>query len=318
MKRWKKFTMASIRNTVIQSSIWKNKKIRTTLIALVLLGPALIISLVFTYYPALYVIRLSFLDWDLISPDQVYVGLDNFQRLFTSSSEFWTSLYRTLEYGLIYISLSMCLGLCFALALNRIKFLQGFFQSLYFIPSVTSIAVVSIVWSLIYNPQIGPLNRILLHMGLERGSLPQWLNDPDLAIPCLAIMGVWQSMGFIILLFIAGLKNIPSIYYDAAKVDGAKNWQQFRHITMPLLSPVLFFVAFMQLINSFRVFGAVAIMTKGRPLGTTNVLLYFIYENAFKFFDAGLASAASLIVFVIILGFVLLQNKLGERSVFYQ
>jgi ABC-type sugar transport system permease subunit len=308
--------MASLRDT-IQSLVWKDKKLKTTLIALVLLGPALLISLVFTYYPTLYVIRLSFFDWDLISPNQVYVGLENFQRLFSSNSEFWTSLYRTVEYGLIYISLSMSLGLCFALALNRIKFLQGFFQSLYFVPSVTSIAVVSIVWSLIYNPQ-GPLNRILLQLGIEQSRLPQWLNDPDLAIPALAVMGVWQSMGFITLLFIAGLKNIPDIYYDAAKVDGAKNWHQFRHITMPLLSPVLFFVAFMQLINSFRVFGAVAIMTKGRPLGSTNVLLYFIYENAFKFFDAGLASAASLVVFAIILAFVLLQNKLGERSVFYQ
>jgi len=310
--------METYKTAEILTSIRKNKKLKTTLIAFVLLGPALIISLVFTYYPALYVIRLSFMDWNLINPDQVYVGLDNFQRLFAAGSEFWPSLYHTLEYGAIYICLSIFLGLCFSLALNKIRFFQGFFQSLYFIPSVTSIAVVSIVWSLIYNPQVGLLNQTLTLLGVERGSLPQWLNDPDLAIPALAVMGVWQSMGFITLLFIAGLKNIPGIYYDAAKVDGEKNWQQFRYITLPLLSPVLFFVAFMQLINSFRVFGAVAIMTKGRPLGTTNVLLYYIYKNAFKFFDAGLASAASLVVFVIILGFVLLQNRLGERSVFYQ
>lgn len=310
--------MESTKIAEILTSIRKDKKLKTTLIAFVLLGPALVISLVFTYYPTLYVIRLSFMDWNLINPDQVFVGLDNFQRLFASNSEFWPSLYRTLEYGVIYILLSTFLGLCFSLALNKIRFFQGFFQSLYFIPSVTSIAVVSIVWSLIYNPQVGLLNQILTQLGVERGSLPQWLNDPGLAIPALAVMGVWQSMGFITLLFIAGLKNIPGVYYDAAKVDGANNWHQFRYITLPLLSPVLFFVAFMQLINSFRVFGAVAIMTKGRPLGTTNVLLYYIYENAFKFFDAGLASAASLVVFVIILGFVLLQNRLGERSVFYQ
>lgn len=306
-------------NTKIRgSSFERAKKIRNTTIAYLLLGPALIISLVFTYYPALYVIRLSFLDWDLISPDQVFVGLDNFQRLFAADSEFWISLLRTLEYGAIYIALSVILGLCFSLALNRIKYFQGFFQSLFFIPSVTSIAVVSIVWSLIYNPQVGPITHFLLKLGLERGSLPQWLNDPDLAIPSLAIMGVWQSIGFVTLLLIAGLKNIPQIYYDAAKVDGASNRHQFWHITLPLLSPILFFVTFMQLINSFRVFGAVAIMTKGRPLGSTNVLLFYIYENAFKFFDAGLASAASLVVFAIILCFALLQNRLGERSVFYQ
>lgn len=300
------------------SPVQQRKKAKNTAVAYLLLGPALIISIVFTYYPALYIVRLSFFDWDLISPDQIFVGLENFQRLFSAQSEFWGSLLRTLEYGAIYISLSIFLGLCFSLALNRIRFLQGFFQSLYFIPSVTSIAVVSIVWSLIYNPQVGPLSFALMKLGVARANLPQWLNDPKLAIPSLAVMGVWQSMGFVTLLLIAGLKNIPQIYYDAAKVDGAKSWHMFRHITLPLLSPVLFFVAFMQLINSFRVFGAVAIMTKGRPLGSTNVLLYYIYENAFKFFDAGLASAASLVVFAIILAFALLQNKLGERSVFYQ
>ena len=204
------------------------------------------------------------------------------------------------------------------MALVRIKFLQGFFQSLFFIPSVTSIAVVSIVWSLIYNPQIGPLNKFLLMLGVPVTELPQWLNDPDIAIIALAVMGAWQSMGFITLLFIAGLRNIPKIYYDAAEVDGASSRYVFWRITLPLLSPVFLFVIFMLIINSFRVFGAVAIMTKGRPLDSTNVLLYFIYENAFKFFDAGLASAASLVVFVIIILFTYLQTKLGERSVFYQ
>jgi len=296
----------------------RRRKLRTTFIAYALLAPALIIALVFTYYPALYVIRLGFFKWDLISPTQEFVGLANFQRLFALDSEFWSSLLRTLEYGAIYIPLSIVVGLGLAVALTRVKFLRGFFQSLYFVPSVTSIAVVSIVWSLIYNPQIGPLNRALTLLGVPAASLPQWLNDPDLAIPALAVMGVWQSMGFVTLLFIAGLRNIPTIYYDAAAVDGAKGWDVFWRITFPLLSPVFFFVIFMLLINSFRVFGAVAIMTRGRPLGSTNVLLYMIYENAFRFFDAGLASAASLVVFVIILIFVILQTKLGERSVFYQ
>jgi len=214
--------------------------------------------------------------------------------------------------------MSIVLGLVLALALTRVRFLRGFFQSLYFLPSVTSIAVLSVVWSLIYNPQIGPLNKVLLAVGVPAANLPTWLNDPALAIPALAMMGVWQSMGFVTLLFIAGLKNIPGMYYDAASVDGAGRWDTFWQITFPLLSPVMFFVIFMLLINSFRVFGAVAIMTRGRPLGSTNVLLYFIYQQAFRFFDAGFASAASWVVFMIILGIVMLQTKFGERSVFYQ
>jgi multiple sugar transport system permease protein len=296
----------------------RRRKWRNTFTAYIFLAPALVIMLLFTYYPAMYVLRLSFYDWDLISPTQIPVGLSNFERLFSAGSEFWSSLLRTLEYGTIYIPVSIVLGLVLALALTRVRFLRGFFQSLYFLPSVTSIAVLSVVWSLIYNPQIGPLNKMLLALGVPSTNLPTWLNDPDLAIPALAMMGVWQSLGFVTLLFIAGLKNIPGMYYDAASVDGAGRWNTFWRITFPLLSPVMFFVVFMLLINSFRVFGAVAIMTRGRPLGSTNVLLYFIYQQAFRFFDAGFASAASWVVFMIILGVVMLQTKFGERSVFYQ
>lgn len=294
------------------------RKLQKTLTAYVLLAPALVIMLIFIYYPSLYVFKLSFYKWNLIDPTQEFVALENFQRLFASGSEFWPSLLRTLEYGAIYLPLSVVLGLFLALSLTRVRFLQGFFQSLYFLPSVTSIAVLSVVWSLIYNPQIGPLNKALSMIGVPAASLPKWLNDPDLAIPALAIMGVWQTLGFVTLLFIAGLTNIPTVYYDAAYVDGAGRWSAFWRITLPLLSPVLYFIIFMLLINSFRVFGAVAIMTRGRPLGSTNVLLYFIYQQAFRFFDAGLASAASWAVFMIILAFVMLQTKLGERAVFYQ
>ncbi len=295
----------------------RQRKWRRTLTAFSLLAPALGILLMFTYYPALYVFRLSFFQWDLISPDQVFVGFDNYARLF-ASSEFWSSLWSTLQYGLIYIPLTLLLSLVLALGLNRIRFMQGFFQSLYFIPSVTSIAVLAVVWSLIFNPQIGPLNQILELLGVPRADLPQWLNDPKLAIPALAVMGAWQSMGFNTLLFIAGLRNIPLTYYEAARVDGAGRWRLFWSITMPLLSPVLFFVLFMLMINSFRVFGVVAIMTRGRPLGSTNVLLYYIYQQGFRFFDAGLASAASWFVFMLVLGVAFLQTRLGERSVFYQ
>jgi len=296
----------------------QRRKIQRTIAAFTLLAPALIILVMFTYYPAMYVLRLSFVEWDLISPDQIFVGLENYIRLFSAGSGFWDSLWRTLEYGLIYIPLTLVLSLALALGLNRIRFLQGFFQSLYFIPSVTSIAVLSVVWSLIFNPQIGPLNELLSALGVAVADLPQWLNDPKLAIPALAVMGAWQSMGFNTLLLIAGLRNIPQTYYEAAEVDGAGKLRIFQAITLPLLSPVLFFVLFMLMINSFRVFGVVAIMTRGRPLGSTNVLLYFIYQQGFRYFDAGLASAASWIVFMLVLAVALFQTRIGERKVFYQ
>ena len=294
------------------------KKWKRTLQAFLLISPALIIALVFVYYPAAYILRLSFFEWDLISPQQTYVGLSNYETVLAQGSDFWKSLLITLKYGFIYISLSLLTGMVLALALDRIQFLNNFFQSLFFIPSVTSISVVAVVWSLIFNPQIGPLNKILESLGVSSASLPQWFNDPNLAVPALAVIGTWQSLGFITLLLLAGLRNIPSTYYEAAAVDGANRWKSFWKITLPLLSPVLFFVIFMLIINSFQVFGAVSIMTQGRPLGSTNVVLYYIYQQGFRFFNAGIASTASWIVFMILLAIYMLQSKLGERNVFYQ
>jgi multiple sugar transport system permease protein len=294
------------------------KKLGRSITAYIMLLPALLIAVVFVYYPSLYVLRLSFFDWDMISPTQTFVGFLNYIKLFAAGSDFWPSLLRTLEYSIIYIPLSMVSGLLLASALTHIKFMRGFFQSVFFVPSVTSISVVSVVWSFIYNPQIGPLNQTLANIGVPAAYIPQWLNDPNLALPTLALTGVWQSLGFTTLLFIAGLNNIPTTYREAAAVDGASAWSQFWKITLPLLSPVTYFTLFMLLIDSFRVFGIVAIMTQGRPLGSTNVLLYYVYRNAFQFFDAGKASASSWIIFMIIMIFMLFQQKMGEKSVFYQ
>lgn len=294
------------------------KKWKRTLQAFLLVGPALVIALVFVYYPAAYILRLSFFEWDLISPQQTYVGLDNYRTVLEPGSDFWESLLITLKYGLMYIAFSLSIGMLLALALDRIKFLNNFFQSLFFVPSVTSISVVAVVWSLIFNPQIGPLNKILAGLGVSSASLPQWFNDPNLALPALAVIGSWQSLGFITLLLLAGLRNIPTSYYEAAAVDGANKWKSFWKITLPLLTPVLFFVVFMLIINSFQVFGAVSIMTQGRPLGSTNVVLYYIYQQGFRFFNAGIASTASWIVFMVLLAIYMLQSKLGERNVFYQ
>ena len=294
------------------------KKWKRTGQAFLLVSPALLIALTFVYYPAAYILRLSFFEWDMISPQQTFVGLSNYKTVLAPGSDFWESLFITLKYGIIYISLSLVTGLVLALALDRIKLFNNFFQSLFFVPSVTSISVISVVWSLIFNPQIGPLNKILAGLGVSSAALPQWLNDPNLAVPVLGIIGTWQSLGFITLLLLAGLHNIPASYYEAAAVDGANRWKSFWKITLPLLSPVLFFVVFMLIINSFQVFGAVSIMTQGRPLGSTNVVLYYIYQQGFRFFNSGIASTASWIVFMVILAIYMLQSKLGERNVFYQ
>jgi len=301
---------------------WKNatvkRKVKRTLQAFLLLSPALAVALIFIYYPAIYTLKLSFFDWDLISPEKVFVGTGNYHEILAFGSDFWKSVLITMKYSLIYTLASILLGMVIATALNKTKFLNRFFQSLYFIPSVTSISVISVVWSLIFNPQIGPLNQFMEKLGVPAAALPQWLNDPQLAIIVLALIGIWQSLGYTSLLLLAGLRNIPGIFYEAAAIDGADQWQILFYITIPLLSPILFFVIFMLTINSFQVFAIVSIMTQGRPLGSTNVVLYYIYQEGFRFFHAGTASAASAILFMIIFFTFMLQKKLGERNVFYQ
>ncbi len=294
------------------------KKLRTTLIAFLVLSPALLIAIIFVYYPSLSVLQLSFFDWDMISPDKTPVGLANYASIFAPGSEFWNSLLRTLEYGLIYIPLSLISGLMLAKLLTGVKRFEGFFQSIYFIPSVTSISVIAIIWSYIYNPQIGPLQHLLTQLGIPAEMIPNWLSDPRFALSSLAVTSAWQSLGLVTLLFVAGLNNIPQSIYDAADVDGTSGWIKFWKITLPLLSPTTYFVFFMLIIDSFRVFGIVSIMTRGRPVGSTNVLLYYVYQNAFQYFDAGIASAASMVIFLFIMVFMIFQQKLGEKSVFYQ
>ena len=169
-----------------------------------------------------------------------------------------------------------------------------------------------------YNPQVGFFNSCLLKLGICADKLPEYLNDPKLALPSIGLMGIWQSSGFVMLLAYTGLQGISKHYYEAADIDGASAFFQFRKITLPMLSPTVFFIVFMLLINSFQVFAPVAILTKGRPLGSTDVVLYYIYRYAFQFFKSGPASAASCVVFAVIFLSVKLQMRFGERSVFYQ
>lgn len=295
-----------------------NTKKQQTWRAWLLILPAIAVVLLFTYAPSIYVFLLSFKDWDMISPVKTNVGFANYVKIFSKGSEFWNALKRTLIYSLIFIPSTLVLSLFIATRIVRLDKNKGLFQSLFFIPSVTSISVISLVWSYIFNPQIGPINAFLLNIGIPLDKIPQWLNSTKLALPTVAIIGIWQNIGFMTLLFMSGLQNIPKTYYEAAEIDGAPRGLVFRKITLPLLSPVTYYVMFMLIINSFKVFDIIAIMTKGKPQGTTSVLLYYVYQQSFQFFDAGVASAASWIIFMILLVIFFVQQKIGEKNVHYQ
>lgn len=311
------------------------RKLRVFLYPITLLFPALTLLLIFRVLPILYAFRLSFYDWG-IAGEKGFVGLTNFKILFQDPF-FWQALINTFYYTLSAVPLSIIFSLIVALSLNQGLRGLGIYRTAYFLPVVTSIVAVSVVWKWLYDPGRGLFNYFLGLIGLgplrwleePRGifemilgrDLPYLLQGPSLALFSLVLMSVWKSLGYNVVIFLAGLKNIPGDYYDAAKVDGAGRWAIFRHVTLPLLSPTTFFVTIMTTIVSFQVFAPVWTMTgppPGGPLGTTNVLVYYLYQKGFEEYQVGYGSAIALVLFLLILAVTLFQRLYLEKRVYYE
>lgn len=284
---------------------------KAAIVALFLL-PSLLPLLAFTVGPMLASFGISFLEWDLIRP-ATFVGLDNYRELF-GDPRFHAALLHTLQFIAGYLPLVFVGGLGIALLLNTGIRGMTVFRGLYFLPVVTSWVVVALVWKWLLNPQSGIVNHLLGLIGIAG---PGWWTDPTWAMPAIVFASVWKDLGFVMVIFLAGLQAIPEQMYEAAKVDGASAWQQFRHVTFPLLSPASFFVLIISLINSFQVFDQVWVMTGGGPAGATSVVVERIVVNAFEFGRMGYASAMSWALFAIILVFTLLQFRLQDRWVHY-
>jgi len=266
--------------------------------------------------PALFAMTVSLHRWDILSLNKPWVGLANYQTLL-ADRVFWKSLTNTLTYVLVSVPVQLTLGLGIALLLQATRTFRGFFRAIYFVPFVTSTVAISWVWRWIYQPNIGPLNQVLNILGV---SDQKFLSSPDQALPAIAAVIIWQSLGFFVVIFLAGLESIGMDFYDAAKVDGASSWAAFRHITIPLLNPTLVFLTVIGTINGIQVFTQVLNMSYqglGGPLNATKSLVLFIYQQAFKSFKMGYASAATVILFAIILAITLIQLKITARQVEY-
>lgn len=302
---------------------------------ILLLLPALVILGTFKFYPILSAFRLSFYDWG-ISGEKGFVGLENFRALFQDPF-FWQSLLNTLWYTVFTVPLSIAFSLFVAALLNRGIKALGLYRTIYFLPVVTSIVAVSVVWKWLYDPQRGLFNYLLMLLHLHplqwleepRGvfemllgrSLPTVLKGPSLALFSISLMSVWKSMGYNIVIFLAGLKNIPQVYYEAARIDGAGPWQTFRNVTVPLLSPTTFYVTIMTTIVSLQVFAPIWTMTgppPGGPLGTTSVVIYYLYQKGFEEYQVGYGSAIAFVFFLIILAITVLQKTVLEKRVYYE
>lgn len=256
---------------------------------------------------------MSFTQWDLVSSPEL-VWLDNYISLWQSDL-FWEVFRNTLYFIVLAVPLSVVCSLALALAANTSLRGITFFRTAYFLPVVSSMIAVALVWSWIFNPEYGLLNYLLQSLFGIRG--PAWLDSTTWALPAMVIVTVWKGLGYSMVIFLAGLQSIPEDLYHAATIDGAGVWKRFRHITLPMLSPTTFFVLVITLINSFQVFEQTYVLTKGGPANSTLTMSYYIYQNAFQFFQMGKAAALSYVLFAAIFVVTLIQFRVQKRWVFY-
>lgn len=254
---------------------------------------------------------LSFVQWTLLSPPQ-WAGLANFQRLLTDQYA-WNALKNTFYY-VAGVMPGIALSLLLAVLLNQGLKATTVYRTLYYLPTITMWVAIALVWKWLYSPQYGLINWTLGSLGLPTVS---WLSDPQWAMPAIIITSIWKGIGYNMVIFLAGLQGIPDVYYEAASIDGANWWQRFRHVTIPLLTPTIYFVVVMTFIGSFGVFAQVYIMTEGGPGQATTTMMYYLYNNAFKYFDIGYADVLAILFFLIVFIFTMIQTQLQKRWVHY-
>ncbi|MBP8638324.1 MAG: sugar ABC transporter permease [Dictyoglomi bacterium] len=288
-------------------------KRRETINAYIMLAPWIIGFIVFTAGPMIASLIISFMDWPLLQSPR-WIGMENYRFMFNDDL-FWISLYNTIYYTLIGVPLRVIAALCVALAMNlKLKGISVY-RTIYYLPSITPAVATSIMWMWIFNPDFGLANALLRYIGIE--SRLRWIYDPVLSKPSLIIMSLWGVGGQMIIL-LAGLQGIPEQLYEAADIDGANLWHKFWHITLPMLSPSIFFVTIMQVISSFQVFTQAYVMTNGGPANSTLFLVLYLYRNGFEFFKMGYASALAWALFVFVLILTIIQFRTSRSWVFYE
>lgn len=277
------------------------------------ISPFIIGTVMLTLFPIFYSLYLSFTKFNLVG-EASWTGLSNYQEMFTRDPQFWNALEVTFLYAGAGVPLRLIFALLVALALNKVIELAGFYRTFLYLPSIVGGSVgVAIMWRQLFGND-GAINSVLQSMGLPVHS---WLGDPDTAIWTLVILYIWQ-FGSSMLIFLAGLRNIPKTYYEASSVDGAKKLQQFFRITLPLLTPVILFNLVMQTIQGFMAFTPSFIITEGGPMNSTLLYILYMYRNAFEFFDMGYASALAWFMLIIIAIFTAIIFKSSEHWVHYE
>ncbi|MEW5815298.1 MAG: sugar ABC transporter permease, partial [Spirochaetota bacterium] len=311
---------------VINSQTWHGKKTNSMLsvrvrslkweeyqAAFILLLPATLGLVIFAFIPIIQAFWVSFCDAPLLSSQRFPVGLQNY-RAALRDPDFLRSLVNTLSYTVGVVSLQVILALILALLINNHFPGVGFFRSAYFLPVVTSLVVVSTVWKIMYHTDNGLINSLLRTFKLPA---QPWLTSPRLALFSIILIGVWKEVGFSMLVLLGGLKNIPNDLYEAADLDGVTAWKTFWLITLPLLRRVLLFVVVLSTINAFKIFIPIYVITDGGPANSTQTLVFYVFQNAFRYFKLGYASALSFLLLALVLVLIAAQFRLLRSDLEY-
>lgn len=278
---------------------------------IVFILPQLISLVCLGMIPIVIAFVLSFFDWNGFS-SPVFTGFQNFKAVFTDPDTA-IAIKNTLLYSVIYVPCSIVLSLGLAILLNK-AWGKMFYRAVFFLPQIVTSVGIAVVWSWIYQPQFGILNMILKFFGIQG---KEWLRDPSTAMGAVIVMSIWWGLGYNIVLFLAGLQNVPRTYVDAAKIDGANERQVFFNITVPLISPTTLLVTITTMINAFQVFDQMFLLTSGGPAKKTYTMAMHIYQTAFKSYELGKASTAALILFFVVVAVSVIQFKLSDKWVHY-
>lgn len=278
--------------------------------AFLFMAPALLVLAVFVIWPMLSALRLSFTDASGFGQEE-WIGLENYTKVFTDP-DILSAVTNTVLYTVMFTPTAVLAALGLALLLNSPHMpFRSFFRTALFVPFVVSFAVAAFAWSYLIDPQVGLLNYWLRGMGIQLGNV---LEDPSLAMPAVAFVAVWKLFGFYFVIFLAGLQDIPPTLYEAARIDGARPWARFRHITLPMLSNTMAFVLIFAMIAAFQAFDQIYVMTGGGPYGNTQTVVMEIYESGFRKLDVGFASALSYVLLLVTLALSLLQFSFFGRK----
>jgi ABC-type sugar transport system permease subunit len=299
--------------------IKKRSKLRMAIITRSLIGysfilPSLVVLGFFTIYSIVFLFKLSFTKYSILTGDSVFIGLKNYYYILIRDSVFHMALKNTFVFVVGVVLFSTLLGLMAAVLIQQIhKRLQTVMKVIFYIPVVTSAVAAALIWVFLYLPQFGLINYVLAHY-LEVSRPPSWLFDKNWALPAIMMVSVWRQFGFNMVIFLAGLAGIPDVCYEAAMIDGASRPKIFWHVTLPLLRPTTFFVIVTGVIRAFQVFAPVNVMTRGGPGHATEVIVYHLYQTSFQFLRIGRATAMAVVLFGITLVMTLVQLRVIRSS----